>query len=157
MTTLAIDLVGLLTAQTLTNQPHTLFRAVEKACDTRFGFHFMTVLKNLPGTGNVMRVHSSETDYPIGALKPMGLTEWGKVVLDAGQSWLGNSAEDVRWAFPDAELILSKGCEACACAPVIWAGNCLGVLSLNAERDQYTAEDMTEMSLIAQCLAPALI
>ncbi|MGV0817851.1 GAF domain-containing protein [Martelella sp. AMO21009] len=150
-------LAALLRAQAQLNQPHTLFRAVEDTCRDRFGFRFLTVLKNLPGTGNVMRMHSSEPDYPTGALKPMGLTEWGKVVLDGGKSWLGNSREDVLWAFPDAELILSKGCEACACAPVIWAGRCVGVLSLNAERDTYTPDQMDEITLVAQTLAPALI
>lgn len=152
-----VDLAALLRAQAGLNQPHTLFRAVQDACETRFGFRFLTVLKNLPGTGNVMRMHSSEADYPTGVLKPMGLTEWGRLVLDGGQSWLGNSRRDVLWAFPDAELILSKGCEACACAPVIWAGRCVGVLSLNAARDSYRPEDMAEMTLIAQTLAPALI
>ena len=151
------DLAALLRAQAQFNQPHTLYRAVEDLCRERFGFRFLTVLKNLPGTGNVMRMHSSESDYPTGALKPMGLTEWGKVVLDGGKSWLGNSREDVLWAFPDAELILSKGCEACACAPVIWAGRCVGVLSLNAERDTYKPDQMADMTLIAQTLAPALI
>ncbi|OCX63799.1 hypothetical protein BFP70_11935 [Thioclava sp. SK-1] len=152
-----IDLAALLTAQAQANQPQTVFRAVQDACAERFGFRFLTVLKDLPGTGNVMRMHSSEPDYPIGALKPMGLTDWGRVVLDGGQPWLGNSREDVLWAFPDAELILSKGCEACACAPVLWAGRCVGVLSLNAERDAYCTDDMHDMTLIAQTLAPALI
>ena len=157
MTAPVVDLAALLHAQTQLNQPYTLFRAVQDACESRFGFRFLTVLKNLPGTGNVMRMHSSEADYPTGVLKPMGLTEWGKVVLDRGESWLGNSREDVLWAFPDAELILSKGCEACACAPVLWSGRCLGVLSLNAAQDSYSPDDMAEMTLIAQCLAPALI
>ncbi|WP_434288168.1 GAF domain-containing protein [Celeribacter sp. SCSIO 80788] len=153
----SVYLSALLSAQRQLNQPHTLFKAVQDTCETRFGFRFLTILRNLPGTGNVMRMHSSEADYPIGALKPMGVTEWGKIVLDAGQCWLGNSAEEIRWAFPDAELILSKGCEACACAPVLWAGRCVGVLSLNAARDAYPPEDMAEMALVAQTLAPALI
>lgn len=157
MTVLNTDLAVLLRAQTHLNQPHTLFRAVQDTCEARFGFRFLTILKNLPGTGNVMRMHSSEADYPVGALKPMGLTEWGKVVLDSGRSWLGNSREDVFWAFPDAELILSKDCEACACAPVLWGGRCLGVLSLNAARDSYAPEHMAGITSIAQTLAPALI
>ncbi|ASM75508.1 GAF domain protein (plasmid) [Pseudosulfitobacter pseudonitzschiae] len=157
MTPKVVDFSALLVAQTKPNQPYSLFRAVQDTCETRFGFRFLTILKNLPGTGNVMRMHSSEADYPTGVFKPMGLTQWGRVVLDGGQSWLGNSREDVFWAFPDAELILSKGCEACACAPVLWAGRCIGVLSLNSTRDSYSSEDMAELTLIAQSLAPALI
>ncbi len=158
MTDLLPSLERTLLAQADGNQPEALFQAAEAACRDLFGFRFLTILKNLPGTGNVMRMHSSTAgDYPVGALKPMGNTPWGKIVLDGGESWLGNSREDVLWAFPDAELILSKGCEACACAPVRWKGETVGVLSLNAERDAYSTEDLQYMTLIAQALVPALI
>ena len=39
----------------------------------------------------------------------------------------------------------------------LWAGRCVGVLSLNDARDAYGPDDMTDMTLIAQTLAPALI
>lgn len=150
----------LLETQAQPNQPQALFQAVEQACKVRFGFHFLTILQTLPdnATDNVLRVHSSSPDdYLIGALKPMGGTPWGKLVLDKGAAWLGNSRDEVFWAFPDAALILSKGCEACACAPVVWNGQTLGVLSLNAARNSYTDSDLAQMILIAQTLAPALL
>lgn len=152
------DLNALLNAQTAPGQPETLFEAVENECAGRFGFHFLTILKALPDPRHVQRMHSSSPqDYVIGALKPMGGTPWGRLVLEDGLPWLGNSREEVLWAFPDAELILSKGCEACACAPVLWDGRVLGVLSLNAARNSYAQSDLTEMTLIAQTLAPALL
>ena len=146
----------LIKSQTENDQPSRLFQAVETACLDLFGFHFLTILQTLPGTNNVLRVHSSSPDdYPVGALKPMGGTPWGKVVIDGGESWLGNSREEVLWAFPDAELILSKGCEACACAPVRWNAQTKGLLSLNAARDSYSIDDLAKMSQIAQTLLPA--
>ncbi len=147
----------LLSAQAVSNQPNSLFAAVTSACQDCFGFRFLTVLKNLDDGRHIQRLHSSELDYPIGALKPMGGTAWGQLVLDRGQCWIGNGAEDIIWAFPDADLILSKGCKACACAPVLWNGRTLGVLSLNGEKDQYSDTDMSQMQAIAQTLAPALI
>ena len=148
----------LLKAQTTLGQPEALFQAVESECAEQFGFHFLTILKTLPDKVNVLRVHSSSPeDYVIGALKPMGGTPWGKLLLEDGQPWLGNSRQDVLWAFPDAELILSKGCEACACAPVLWDGRVLGVLSLNAARDSYSQSDLAQMTQIAQTLTPALL
>ncbi|MFT4706793.1 MAG: GAF domain-containing protein [Ascidiaceihabitans sp.] len=149
---------ALLRAQAMPGQPAALFHVVEQECNTLFGFHFLTILKTLPDTDNVLRVHSSlPEDYVIGALKPMGGTPWGKVVLEDGKSWLGNSRKEVLWAFPDAELILSKGCEACACAPVLWNGRTLGVLSLNASRNSYSQNDLAQMAQISQMLAPALL
>jgi len=148
----------LLKSQTLPGQPEVMFEAVEKECAEQFGFHFLTILKTLPDAINVRRMHSSSPqDYVIGALKPMGGTPWGKVLLEDGQSWLGNSRDDVLWAFPDAKIILSKGCEACACAPVLWNGRTLGVLSLNAARDSYSSNDLAQMVQVAQLLTPALL
>ncbi|WP_297340013.1 GAF domain-containing protein [Pseudophaeobacter sp.] len=141
----------------ITAQMQDVFAQVTQTCETQFGFRFLTILKILPDPVNVLRVHSSSPDdYQIGALKPMGGTHWGKLVIDGGQTWLGNGADEVLWAFPDAQLILSKGCKACACAPVISEGKTVGVLSLNASLDAYTAEDLLEMSRIAQHLIPAL-
>ncbi len=134
-----------------------VFDDVTRTCKTRFGFRFLTILKTLPDPVNIMRVHSSSPeDYVVGALKPMGRTPWAKVVIDGGQTWLGNGADEVLWAFPDAQLILSKGCEACACAPVIAGGKTIGILSLNAALDAYTSDDLQDMSQIAQKLIPAL-
>lgn len=148
----------LLKVQSANGQPKPLFQTAEDLCCDLFGFHFLTILKTLPGTSNVLRVHSSSPDdYPVGALKPMGGTPWGKVVIDSGETWLGNSRDEVLWAFPDAELILSKGCEACACAPVRWNGKTQGILSLNAARDSYSIDDLAKMSQIAQTLLPALL
>ncbi|MFK7995846.1 MAG: hypothetical protein AB8B87_17045 [Granulosicoccus sp.] len=87
----------------------------------------------------------------------MGVTLWGKVVLDGDQPGHGNSCEEVLSAFPDAQLILSNGCEACACATVLWDGQAPGDLSLIAARHCYTSDDLSSMSLIAQTLAPALL
>lgn len=142
---------------TISPAAQVLFEQVTQSCEQRFGFHFLTILKILPDPVNVLRVHSSSPhDYPTGVLKPMGGTPWGKVVIDGGQPWLGNGPQEVLWAFPDAQLILSKGCEACACAPVIAEGRTLGVLSLNAARDAYTTKDLQEMCEIASQLIPAL-
>jgi len=153
-----INLETLFSAQTKPGQPTVLFHAVEQICKARFGFQFLTILQTLPDTKDVLRIHSSSPeDYLVGALKPMGGTPWAKVVIDGTRSWLGNSREEVLWAFPDAELILSKGCEACACAPVIWNGQTRGILSLNAARDSYCVDDLAEMSQISQMLLPALV
>ncbi len=142
---------------TVTAQMQADFARVTQNCKEQFGFRFLTILKVLPDSVNVLRVHSSSPDdYLIGALKPMGGTPWGKLVIDGRQVWLGNGANEVLWAFPDARLILSKGCEACACAPVVANGQTIGVLSLNAALDAYSTDDLHGMSRVAQQLIPAL-
>ncbi len=152
------SLVSLIHAQAEKGQPAPLFDAMTRLCNTLFGYRFLTILGCEADGIHIRRLHSSSPgDYPAGGLKPMGGTLWGKRVLERGETWLGNGRDDVLWAFPDAELILSKGCEACACAPVLWNGDTIGVLSLNAELNRYSQADLAKMQVIAQTLAPALL
>lgn len=138
------------------DQPAALFDCVRSVCDETFGFRLMTILRHLPASGEIARLYSSHPGaYPPGGRKPMGPTPWGRIVLEQGHSWLGNGAEDIRWAFPDADRILSLGCDACACAPVVRAGRTLGVISLSDRRDSYAAADLDALAVLAQTLLPA--
>lgn len=138
-------------------QSSASFDDVQNICSKLFGFKLFTVLKNLPETGEIQRIYSSNpTDYPPGGRKPMGPTPWGKVVLEDGLSWLGNGRQDIIWAFPDAELIFSLGCESCACAPIIKNGITIAVLSLSDVVDHYDHEDLKIMSYLASLLVNAV-
>lgn len=133
------------------------FEQVEEICRRAFGFRLFTVLRNRPESGEIERVYSSNTaKYPPGGRKPMGPTPWGDIVLRKGDCWLGSNARDIRWAFPDAELILSLGCQSCACVPVLEANQTIGVLSLSHEADHYGLRDLTLLSLISGLLLPLL-
>jgi GAF domain-containing protein len=77
-------------------------------------------------------------------------------VLDRGEAWLGNGAEAILWAYPDAQLTLSMGREASLCVPVRLGGRTLGLLSMSAEKDRYNATDLANLKLVAALLAPAM-
>lgn len=133
------------------------FELVEELSRKAYGFKLFTVLKNRPETGEIQRVYTSNPkDYPVGGRKPMGPTPWGSVVLDGGKAWVGNGAEDVLWAFPDAQLILSLGCESCACAPILKDGKTIGILSLNDGLNHYKLEDLQPLTLLASLLVDAV-
>lgn len=156
-TPVSTTITQILRLQAEDGQPTRLFRAVEEACQDRFGFRLLTVLAYDAQRNDTWRVHSSDAEnYPLGERKPMGVTEWGKRVLHERKSWLGNGPEDIRWAYPDAELILSLGCEASANAPIIWDGRTLGALSINSTRDAYPSRILGELELLAALLVPAM-
>ena len=138
--------------------PAASFEQVEAICHELFGFKLFTVLRRLPETGEIERIYSSNPkDYPVGGRKPMGPTPWGAVVLDAGQAWLGNGAEDVQWAFPDSKLLLELGCDAIACAPIVKDGVTIAVLSLSDAIDSYEVADLAPMSLLADLLVDVVL
>lgn len=136
----------------------TSFEQVEAICLKLFGFKLFTVLRRLPESGEIERIYSSNArDYPVGGRKPMGPTPWGAVVLDGGQAWLGNGADDVRWAFPDSTLLLQLGCDAIACAPIVKDGTTIAVLSLSDGIDSYEPADLVPLSLLAGLLVDAVL
>jgi GAF domain-containing protein len=87
----------------------------------------------------------------------MGPTEWGTLVLKGGQTWFGRTPEDIRWAFPDHELIESLGCESCLNAPVLWNGEVLGAVSVLGPTGAYDERDLSLLEALAPRLGPALM
>lgn len=133
------------------------YKLVAELCRRSFGFRLLTVLQHCPGKADVMRTYSTNPEaYPIGMPKPMGPTPWGRVVLEQGLGWHGEGEAAVRWAFPDAEKILSLGCESCLCVPVLHEGQTLAVLSLNDVGGAYRVEDLDPLSVLAQLLTGPL-
>ena len=139
--------------------PPASFQLVEEICRRAFGFGMLTVLRNLPETGEIERIHTTNPeDYPLGVRKPMGPTPWGRLTLHEGKGWWGEGAEAVRWAFPDSEKILSLGYESLLCAPVLDdGGRTIAILSLNDVAGRYGAHDLDPLGGVAQLLrAPVL-
>ncbi|MGY6410440.1 MAG: GAF domain-containing protein [Alkalilacustris sp.] len=152
----ALDRLG--RAQALPGQPGALYEAFEALCAETVGHRLFTLLAWHPETGEVARVHTSRPDaYPLRGRKPMGPTPWGAQVLHAGQPWLGSSAEDIVWAFPDHALIASLGCASCLSAPVRWDGRVLGVTAVLDVADAYTEADLAGLCRLAPLLAPGFL
>lgn len=145
-------------AQAQDGQPATLFAAFDRLCADAVGHSLFTLLAWDPAGNDVERLYSSRpVEYPLLGRKAMGPTEWGARILKGGQTWLGRTADDIRWAFPDHELILSLGCEACLNAPVRWNGAVLGVVSVLGPAGAYDEADLAGLDLAAQLLAPGFL
>lgn len=145
-------------AQAQKGQPAALFAAFDRLCAGTLGHRLLTLLEWAPETNDVERLYSSRPqDYPLLRRKPMGPTEWGALVLKGGQSWIGRTADDIRWAFPDHELIASLGCASCINAPVLWDGEVLGVASLLDAENAYDEADLQALVAIAPLLAPGFL
>ena len=155
---LASALVTLGQAQAAQGQPAALFAAFDRLCAETFGHRLFTLLEWAPRTNDVERLYSSRPqEYPLSRRKPMGPTEWGALVLKGKQNWIGRTAEDMRWAFPDHELIASLGCAACINAPVLWDGEVLGVVSVLGPENAYDDRDLEALVALAPLLAPGFL
>lgn len=141
-----------------TGQPQAAFSAFDRLCADAFGHRLFTILAWEGDGDELERVHSSRpVEYPVSARKRMGPTPWGERVLKEGRSWYGSGGDDMRWAFPDHELIASLGCAACLNAPVRWNGTVLGAINLLDAEGAYTSSDLEALEAISGFLVGPLL
>lgn len=143
----------------LPGQPQALYHGADVALQARFGHRLFTLLAYRPESGEVERLYSSRPDaFPLAGRKLMGPTPWGAQVLHRGEPYLGRTAEDLRWAFPDHALIASLGLGCILNRPIAWNGRVLGVLSLLQEgENHYDEVDLAAAAPYAALLLPGLL
>jgi GAF domain-containing protein len=151
------DLIALARAAASCPDPVAVFRAAEAASAALVRHRLFTVLFVVPGGAEVERVYSSDpAAYPLTGRKRMGPTPWGEHVLAQGRTWMGNAAEEIRWAFPDHELIARLGCAACINIPVREGGEVIGTLNILDAAGAYAQGDVATAEVIAGFLPGAL-
>lgn len=139
-------------------QPQSIFEAFERVLQEAIGHQLFTILAWRSGSSDVERLHASRpAEYPPQGRKRMGPTPWGAHVLEKGLPWFGRNADDIRWAFPDHELILSLGCESCLNAPVRHDGRVLGVVSVLDAEDRYRQSELEALVPLSAFLIPPLL
>jgi hypothetical protein len=140
------------------DQPGASFAALDAALAAAIGHRLFTVLVIHDGAKESQRYYSNQpAAYPVGGRKPITDHPWMRRVVQGGEPWIGNSYQDVAWAFYDHELIRSLGCESALNIPVRWAGRTLGTLNLLHEAGWYRPEDAETGRLFAALAAPALL
>jgi len=146
-------------AQAAHEQPGALFAALQSAMDEAIGHRLFTVMRHDSAAGRNRRVHSSDpASYPVSGYKPVNWDHpWAQRVLARGQPWVGRSATDIAWAYPDHETIASLGLASAMNLPVRWGGRTLGTVNLLHEAGHYE-DTHAEIGLIFAALAaPALL
>ena len=134
------------------SQP-TGFHELEHQLSEVIGFRLFTVLQvDLP---EVVRLYSSNREaYQVTGRKLMGPTPWGAHVIIEGQPWLGHTAADLKWAFPDYALIASLGCGSCLSIPVRENDQTLGTLNILDAEGRYAQDDLIRASAYATSAIP---
>ena len=124
-------------------QPTPLYDALQTALARVIGHRLFTLMVFDPHNRDAQRLYSSDPkNYPVGGRKAMSKTPWGEKVIDGKTAWIGYSAEDIRWAYPDHELIASLGLESALNLPVIYDDVFIGSANLLHDANRYTPEDV---------------
>ena len=98
-----------------------LYPALQDAMAEMVGHKLFTLMAIDHARGEAARIYTSHpAEYPVGGRKPLGnMTDWGRIVIEGRQPWIGYDMDDIRFAFFDHELIASLGCASCLNMPVI--------------------------------------
>jgi hypothetical protein len=151
-------LAAVAAAQAKAEQPATLFAALDAALDAAVGHRLFTILVIHKGAVESQRYYSNQpAAYPIGGRKPTTGSDWFRKVVHRGEPWIGNTYQDVAWAFYDHELIRSLGCESALNVPVRWEGRTLGTLNLLHQAGWYTEDDAATTQVFAALAVPGLL
>jgi hypothetical protein len=73
------------------------------------------------------------------------------------QPYIGRTAADIRACFPDAELILSLGCESVLNLPVVFDGRVLGTVNFLHEAGWFDEGDLPLGLLFAALAVPGFL
>ncbi|MCX8132398.1 MAG: GAF domain-containing protein [Roseococcus sp.] len=139
-------------------QPRASFAALERAAQWTLGHRLFTIMRHDPAAGVNRRVWSSDPlAYPPGGAKPIRETEWTRHLLREGRPFIGRDAAAIRATFPDAELILSLGCESVLNLPVRWQGGVIGTLNLLDRAGAYAPHHARQGRILAALAIPALL
>ena len=139
-------------------QPRALFQALDRALAATLGHRLFTVLRYHPDTQETERLYTSQgAAYPVGGRKTVRPTPWTARVYGERRPYIGRTAADIRASFPDAELILSLGCESVLNLPVVFDGRVLGTMNLLHEAGWYDEGDARLGLLFAALAVPGYL
>jgi transcriptional regulator with GAF, ATPase, and Fis domain len=145
-------------ALTREDQPRALFAGLDRAMAATLGHRLFTVLCYHPDVQESERLYTSQGPaYPVGGRKTVRPTPCTARVYGARQPYIGRTAADIRASFPDAELILSLGCESVLNLPVVFDGRVLGTINLLHEAGWYDEADVPLGLLFAALAVPGYL
>lgn len=140
------------------DQPRALFATADEACRALIGHRLFTLLVYHEAAGEMARIYTSHpAEYPVSGHKAMRDTPWGRHVIHGRQPYLGRTAADIRWAFPDHALIASLGCGAVINLPVAYDGRLLGTVNLLDAEGAYQERQLELVRPLAAFLVPGFL
>ena len=149
---------ALAAALELPDQPHAAFAYADAVCRALIGHRLFTLLIYDEVAGEVTRIYTSHPrQYPVSGRKAMRDTPWGRHVIHGRQPYLGRSAADIRWAFPDYALVASLGCGAVINLPVVYDGRLLGTVNLLDAEGAYEERHLELVRPLAALLVPGFL
>lgn len=135
-----------------------IWRKADRAFNQLIGHQLFTALYYNRATGEVERLYSSNpVIYPVGGTKKMEQTPWGRHVLEKGEIFLGNGSQDMRWAFPDFDILKGMGLGSALNIPITLQGKSFGTINLLHKTGHFEQDHKYFATILAAFLVPLFL
>lgn len=133
-----------------------LFGAIQELAADTIGHQLFTVMAFDSKRMRVQRLYSSNTTaYPPGGAKEKRDTAWGRLVLEKGQHFIGESRDDIEQYFDDSTVMFDLGLHSILNVPVKLNGQTLGTMNLCNESPGYYNDSHLEWGGVLTALLAA--
>ena len=133
-----------------------VFRALDEDMISRVGVKVFSCSTFDLATKKSARIFTNRPDiYPVSGVKEIITNIWTRTVLDAHETFVANTIEELDAVFPDGALIASIGCGSVVNLPVVCGTRFLGTVNFLNAPGHYSAdkvaiiEDMTWAAQLA--------
>ena len=136
-------------ATALASGPTALFAELSTLFTSIAGVRTATFIAVAPDRTVTHRIGTSNpTDFPVGNVDPVDDTAWNRAILGDMRPLIGDSVEGMASFLPETDALVAMGYAACACFPIVIAGETRGVVALLGDAGIFTAAALARINTL---------
>jgi hypothetical protein len=133
----------------LAASPEALFAVLSTLFTAIPGIRTATFIAVAPDRTVTHRIGTSNpVDFPVGNVDPVGDDPWNNAILRDRKPVIGNSVAGMAAFLPETEGLVAMGYGACACFPIVIAGETRGVVALLGDAGIFTPATLAEIDAL---------
>jgi len=126
-------------ADALASGPTALFAVLSHLFTAVPSIRTATFIAVAPDKSVTHRIGTSNpVDFPVGNVDPVGDDPWNNAILRDRKPVIGNSVAGMAAFLPETDGLVAMGYGACACFPIVIAGETRGVVALLGDAGIFT-------------------
>ena len=133
----------------LADGPVALFRLLSRLFTSIPGIRTATFIAVAPDRTVTHRIGTSNPDhFPVGNVDPVGDDPWNRSILGDMRPVIGNDVPGMGAFLPETDGLVAMGYGACACFPIVIAGETRGVVALLGDAGIFTPAALAEIAAL---------
>ena len=136
-------------ADALASGPPALFAVLSHLFIAIPGIRTATFIAVAPDRTVTHRIGTSNpAHFPIGNVDPVGDDPWNTAILRDRRPVIGDSVAGMAAFLPETDGLVAMGYSACACFPIVIAGETRGVVALLGDAGIFTPATLAEIDTL---------